>query len=159
MATNLQLALKVAKQAQLKSIVLRSAHIESLLGVNEVPESVAVGSEHRCTLEVAQTDEASELHVMAEFRLNACKGSDEGEAAVRLECSFALVYEVPDSAVFEDLELQHFAEVNGAYNAWPYWRELVQTATGRVGLTGIVVPLYRPISVQIPDVDKPGADA
>lgn len=41
-----------------------------------------------------------------------------------------------------------FARVNGAYNAWPYLREFVQTSAARVGLLPVTMPVFRVPRVQ-----------
>jgi len=45
----------------------------------------------------------------------------------------------------EELEayFQSFAEYNGVYNAWPYFREFVQNITMRMGVPPLVLPVYR----------------
>jgi len=39
--------------------------------------------------------------------------------------------------------VRHFAETNGLYNAWPYWREFVQNTAARMSLPGLTVPVLR----------------
>ena len=38
-------------------------------------------------------------------------------------------------------DLQAFAQFNATFNAWPYWREFVQSMTGRMGLPVVTVPI------------------
>lgn len=38
--------------------------------------------------------------------------------------------------------IQLFAEVNGTYHAWPYIRELVGSSVSRLGLGGVILPVW-----------------
>jgi hypothetical protein len=60
-----------------------------------------------------------------------------------LQAAFDLLYELPKAKDFSAAALSHFANVNGVYNAWPYWRELVQSITVRMGLPPVVLPVFR----------------
>lgn len=156
MTTNIKLASQVAKFVELTSITLRSAQIDATGYPDELPEEIGVSHRHRCTFEERNRQNKKEIHVFAEFKFSASSDNDEGEESpfVKLDATFALVYALRDGAHFDPKCLQHFAEVNGAYNAWPYWRELVQSAAGRCGLAGIVVPVYRPVAVEVDEETK-----
>lgn len=39
--------------------------------------------------------------------------------------------------------LDEFGKANGLYHVWPYWREYVQSALGRLRLPGITIPMFR----------------
>lgn len=45
---------------------------------------------------------------------------------------------------FHEESIQQFAEVNGIYNTWSYIRELVASSLTRLGLSGVLLPLWRP---------------
>lgn len=164
MTTNIQLARQVAQHVQLKSIALRSAHVDSFIPAGEpVSDPISVTQQHRCTFEELSLENAREIHVSVEFRCQASRnGSGEGAAAeaalLKLDATFILVYTLPLEAKYESECLQHFAELNGTYNAWPYWRELVQTATGRVGLSGVILPVYRPVSKKLAEKESTKGD-
>ena len=90
-------------------------------------------------------------------------GPDHRVAEIR--AGFLVVYRTNPPATFPPDALHHFAKLNGTYNAWPYWRELVQSMTMRAGMSGITVPVFRPkvreVEVQealpIPDEEANGA--
>lgn len=86
------------------------------------------------------------LYVEVDFGFEAgvAEGEEPSEAIVECNATFRLLYSLKPEAEFDDEALEHFAAMNGAYNAWPYWRELVQSVSGRVGLSGIVMPVFRP---------------
>ena len=69
-------------------------------------------------------------------------GGDEGAAAVEVKATF-------DAEYYSEVELEQdclkeFAQTNVGYHVWPYWRELVQSAAGRMGLKSgvLAVPFY-----------------
>jgi len=154
--TNIQLARQVARHVQLKYVTMKSAHIESALPPDQpVSEPVSINQQHRCSFDEKLLDDRRDIHVTTEFRLQASKNASEKSELVKLEVTFVLVYTLPLDAKYEPHCVQHFAELNGVYNAWPYWREIVQSATGRVGLGGIMVPVYRPVSAEVPEKPAP----
>ncbi len=73
---------------------------------------------------------------------------------VDLSATFLATYRIKDVAAFPEDALQHFADLNGTYNVWPYWRELVHTFAGRAGLSGIVVPVFKPPVRPVPTQEE-----
>jgi hypothetical protein len=62
---------------------------------------------------------------------------------VELTCVLDLRYTLPEGFESTPEERQAFADLNGVFNAWPYFREFVQSATVRMGLPAFVVPVLR----------------
>lgn len=62
-------------------------------------------------------------------------------AKVMLQISYSLPEQVSDG--ISDEQLEAFAQLNGTFNAWPYWREYVHQVFQRMELPSIVLPLYR----------------
>lgn len=154
MTTNIQLAQQVARHVQLKSVALKSAHIDSYLPPGAAPEGeVSVELKHRCGYEESDTEHDKEIHVLADFLLRATTDDQEPHDLVKLAATFTLVYSIPKDVQPPPRCLRHFAEVNGAYNAWPYWRELVQSSAGRAGLGWLVIPVFRPVATEAPEED------
>ena len=54
-----------------------------------------------------------------------------------------LTYLVPPNKTYSHETLTQFAKLNGVFNAWPYWRHFVQSATVDMGLPRIVMPVFR----------------
>lgn len=79
------------------------------------------------------------------------KAARRGRTTLSLQAAFDLLYELPKAKEFSAAALSHFANVNGVYNAWPYWRELVQNTSVRMGLPPLVLPVFR-----IPRMDRNG---
>lgn len=72
--------------------------------------------------------------------------------AVFLEAMFELAYEphADEDDPNED-DLDHFAFANATFNAWPYWRELAQSMTQRMGIPPVVVPVFKIPSTHDPE--------
>lgn len=73
-------------------------------------------------------------------------GLEGGREIFRLKAVYELTYNLPSSAPPDDMQellFGSFAASNGVYNAWPYFRELVHNISGRTGLPGILIPLYK----------------
>jgi len=80
------------------------------------------------------------------FRLFA---SDEpfevgDQAPLLIEATFVLIYNLLEPIDTTETDIQTFGQMNGLLNIWPYWRELVQSSTSRMGLPPIRVPLLTP---------------
>lgn len=153
MTTNIQLAKEVARHVTLQSISLVRANIDSDLDLDNSPAEIGMMQGHRCEHRRDVVDGLCRLNVFAEFKFTAKEMRDGDEVAdlMSLTATFSIVYTMPSDIEIEDVCYEYFAEVNGPYNCWPYWRELVQTATGRVGLAGVTVPVYRPRAVEVGD--------
>lgn len=61
--------------------------------------------------------------------------------AFNLTAVFALNYQLRGSV--EEADAEAFARVNAVFNAWPYWRELVQSTISRMGFPAPLIPLLR----------------
>lgn len=82
------------------------------------------------------------------------KAAGREATLLSLQAGLELIYELPHAKKFSATDLTRFANVNGVYNAWPYWRELVQSVSGRMGLPPLVLPVFR-----IPRIDQGGRGA
>ena len=70
------------------------------------------------------------------------EGSDVSPFLV-IEAAFRLRYRVSDRAGLDDSHFDAFGHLNGVFNAWPYWREYVQSMTVRMGYPALTVPVFR----------------
>lgn len=70
------------------------------------------------------------------------EGSPE-ELLVRIEARFALTYALSSQQDLSEENYDAFGQRNAVYNAWPYWREFVQSTTVRMGLPALTLPVYR----------------
>lgn len=65
------------------------------------------------------------------------------EPALEADVEIELRYGYPEGSDFRPAELEAFANLNGVFNAWPYFREFLQSATTRMGLPPFVLPVFR----------------
>lgn len=67
---------------------------------------------------------------------------------VRIEADYHLNYSISKAPFIVSSEVAAaFGKLNGVYNAWPYWREYVQSTSNRIGLPPIVLPLVTAASM------------
>ena len=76
---------------------------------------------------------------------------EDDPPALHLEVAFELAYDLAEGAELEERDLHHFAYANGTHNAWPYWRELAQSMTVRMGLEPLVIGPFKVPSTFDPD--------
>jgi hypothetical protein len=81
----------------------------------------------------------------------------ENPPDVQVAAGFELMYSVREGSELTDTDLEHFAVFNGTFNAWPYCRELAQTATQRMRIPSLVVSVLKVPTISAPadaqDVD------
>ena len=75
------------------------------------------------------------------------KDESKAELLVSFECQFMLDYWFPVVGGPQGDERERyfdaFANVNGVFNVWPYFREIVQATSARMSIPPIVLPVYR----------------
>lgn len=160
MPTDFGIAQAVAKDVTLTSVTLYSTSLESRVDPLHPPTELQLEHGYRARYEV-RSSAPEHVYVFIEFKFEATseQKSDEPAStpALSLNATYLALYELPSAAEREERALQYFAQLNGTYNIWPYWRELVQTVTGRVGLASYVVPVLRLTPTEVPD-DSAGAE-
>ncbi|MBI2458591.1 MAG: hypothetical protein HYW08_08820 [candidate division NC10 bacterium] len=62
---------------------------------------------------------------------------------MNLSAVLELSYRLSKEIELTPQQLRAFGKVNALYNAWPYWREIVQTTVARMGLPRLIVPVFR----------------
>lgn len=82
----------------------------------------------------------------------------ESPPDVLIEVAMELSYTIPKDEPFDESDLAEFARVNGVLHAWPYWREVAQSSSVRLGLTPLVVGNYRVPSPYDALADAPSED-
>lgn len=90
--------------------------------------------------------EKNVIGVFIRFVLNAFGEEVERKkdnSFLNIEATFLLLYSISSVEDLDDAAFRSFAEVNGTYNAWPYWREFVQSITSRMELPTLTVPVFR----------------
>jgi hypothetical protein len=84
--------------------------------------------------------------VWASFNLSAlpkmqnAQGEQPNQAGTSfsIQAEFVLTYKVESLDNITDDHISAFGRMNGIHNAWPYWREYVQSTTARIDRKSVV---------------------
>jgi hypothetical protein len=132
--TPLARASEIARVAKLKSLVISQAEFGFALEISdEEPTFYVTGQRHAV--------EGGSLRTQQTLGLRAPFEDDPGESTVRVQAVFDVVYDISDAEDPATESVDAFARINSLYNAWPYWREFVQSSVQRMGLPTLMVPL------------------
>ncbi len=75
------------------------------------------------------------------------------EVVIDISCVFESHYEIADTGFSPGGEqLEAFRRGNAVFNAWPYFREFVQSAVTRMGATAPPVPFLRLVPKNEPEL-------
>ena len=145
MPTNLERASLVSRSVEIESVNLASVAMNTDLDEETGSALLRLSQRYRGRYELPAPD-PNKVFVHVDFRFEA-HTADDGEPDRRvadIEAEFLVIYRTKATSVFPADALRHFAGLNGTYNAWPYWRELVQSLTARAGMSGVTVPVFKP---------------
>jgi preprotein translocase subunit SecB len=81
--------------------------------------------------------------VTAKFHFEAFTESKTQKPVIFIDATFLLAYKIENFEGLTQKGFEQFANLNGIYNAWPYWREFVQNTVTRMGLPSLTIPVYR----------------
>lgn len=147
---DMRMAVRVAKEAVLQEIYLVDAKIIRD-PVIIYPEALSL--EHKCSTEVLSHDKEKKLSfILCNFRVAAFSSAAPDKLVMKIEAAFCTSYihkSLPDESPDDDLTdlIDHFDywqycfTINPISNAWPYWREFVQSISTRMGFPALTVPL------------------
>lgn len=133
---------RIVSVVQIQDIRLREASCRVLVAPAEIAETIQVKISHEAEFLADQGPRGS-LRILVRCGLEIRARDDEETPQAEVQGSFELVYRLPNDVTFSDEELQGFADFNAVFNAWPYWRELVQTSLARMSLPPLIVPVFR----------------
>lgn len=138
---------RVKKASRLISAVqisnIRLVEVAAKSGIRSAGdvEEVKLGVEPHAKVQELPKDGV--FYVLASFDLQVL-ADDKKTPAVTLGATFELRYTVPeDLGEVTKEELTAFAEVNAIFNAWPYWREFIQSMFVRMNLPPVTLPVFR----------------
>ncbi|WP_419163979.1 hypothetical protein [Candidatus Palauibacter sp.] len=139
---------------QIESVTLAHAELKVGLDPLDMPEELRLSQRFRCRCDLSAR-KPDHAFVYIDLMLDATSADDahKGQSLFGLSATFLAIYRLEGAAAYPTDSLEHFAELNGTYNVWPYWREFVQTAAARAGLASIVVPVFRP---QVQEIEEQG---
>lgn len=138
---------------QLADLYLREAAV-SRPGIRvgaPPPSQIKIGIQ----MQVGQTDDKpSKIVVELGMKATATYDGNDSDPAILISATFVLVYRLKEAIPdMSDEQLVAFGQHQGMLNAWPYWREFVQSATSRMGLPPLKMPLIVPAGLEPENVE------
>ena len=136
----LELATKVSDRVEIQDV-------RTIRTQWEVTPSAEKGRQElsfNTSVHVESQEESGHVLVFATFTMNGVpEDSGKREKSFSIEATLLLLYKIGTFEGIEKDNLEAFGEINGVYNAWPYWREFVQSAITRMGLPKLTIPVFR----------------
>ncbi len=127
--------------AQIEDIRLVEASVRSTI---RSPKDIGpVDFRIRPNASVKERHKDGTLFVLAVIEARLVPPGKGGDPAVSVKAEFELRYRLPKGLKASRRELNTFAEVNGIFNVWPYWREFIQSMVARMNLPPLILPLFR----------------
>jgi hypothetical protein len=109
----------------------------------DVPEDASFEIAYGAHLGQAPSPEGIfSIHATIDVRLDTPEPRAEGPF-VAVNGVFELRYRLPEGFSATDEELNAFGTMNAVFNAWPYFREFVDSMVTRMDLPTVTLPLYR----------------
>jgi len=131
--------LLVSDRVQLKDVRLISCKC------HQIPEATLgkKAYEINYSTEVQVDKKNGYVIVTAKFHFEAFSESKTQKPVILMDASFLLAYKIENFEGLTQKGFEQFANINGIYNAWPYWREYVQNIIARMGLPSLTIPVFR----------------
>ena len=131
---------QVAAAAELQNVRLTDAQVR----LSFQPEELEPPLKLRLRVRSAGTISAPQrLQVRLRFWLLATDAKERKRPVLYFRCGYAADYALAQGASPKASEIHAFARGNAVFNCWPYFRELVQNASARLGLPPLTVPLFK----------------
>ena len=131
--------LLVSERVQLKDVRLISCKCD------QTPEATLGKKSYNInySTEVQVDKKNGYIIVTAKFHFEAFTESKTQKPVILIDASFLLAYKIENFEGLTQKGFKQFANLNGIYNAWPYWREFVQNTVTRMGLPSLSIPVFR----------------
>jgi len=81
--------------------------------------------------------------VLVKIKTQLIQREPKKGTAVFVNVAFEIKYGLPKELEVSQEQLNTFAKFNGVFNAWPYWREFVQSMVARMNLPTLTLPMFR----------------
>jgi hypothetical protein len=130
---------RVVPKAELENIILLTCTAKralDALSYEHINAGVSTSSE---LLENSDQNFTSKVS----FTFKGCPVKEDKKEIIKIEAEFLLTYKLQDKEGFNLEDLKAFCSMNPLYNAWPYWREIVQSMTNRMDLPVFTIPLLK----------------
>ena len=148
---------RIISVIQIESVRLCEAYCRSAVQPSEIAEAIKVTTSRKTAVVKEPTDDRS-LRIETAFTLEVRSADDDETLQAEIRGTFELVYLIPDDESFSSDELEGFGDVNAVFNAWPYWRELVQASLARMSMPPLTVPVFRVVPTDTADEAEDGED-
>lgn len=154
---------KLISVVQIENVRLVEAHLRA--SVSTPPDDGDTETEMKLGRKAVVVDDVKDGHfnVRADFVFKLVSQAKDGSEAeneqplVEISACLELGYRLPPDAQFSKEELSEFGNVNAVFNAWPYWREFIQSSISRMGLPPVVLPVFR-LPKKKPKSEEPKAE-
>ena len=133
---------RIVSVIEITSVRLCEAHCRSAVHPSDAGGAISVKISRKAAV-VKEPGEDGVLRIETIFAMKIHSASDEKKLQAEIRGTFELSYKVPDDKSFSSEELEAFGQVNAVFNAWPYWRELVQASLARMSMPPLAVPVFR----------------
>jgi hypothetical protein len=131
--------LLVSDRVQLKDVRLIEFGCNQNQGASRAKKTYKI--DH--STDVAVDKESGHVLVIAKFHFEAFAEGQPQKNVLKANATFALTYTIENFEGLTDKGFRQFADLNGIYNAWPYWREFMQNTIARLGMPPLVIPVFR----------------
>lgn len=151
----MELAIPVSDRVQIQDVRLIRCNCRLEPGALAPPHPPRLQANfaHEASTQVGP--DRTRITVVTRFRFSAIREeSEKHEPCVGIEASFLVTYAADGLSGLGPEHFSSFGALNGVFNAWPYWRELLHNLTSRMGLPAFVLPVLR-LGTPMP----PSADA
>ena len=148
---------RIISVIQIESVRLCEAHCRSAVQPSEIAEAIKVTTSRKTAVVKEPTDDRS-LRIETAFTLEVRSADDDETLQAEIRGTFELAYLILDDESFSSDELEGFGDVNAVFNAWPYWRELVQASLARMSMPPLTVPVFRVVPTDTADEAEDGED-
>jgi hypothetical protein len=138
------LVAEVSPRVEIQDIRLMESVVRPKLLDDKLPELIHYGFGTSTTLKEQDAGKEPKVIVSVHFELiGMYKEIEPDTERLRIEATFRLTYSLTSPAGLDQKHFLAFGELNGVYNAFPYWREFVQNSTARMGLPVLTIPLFK----------------
>jgi hypothetical protein len=128
------------QRAELNAVCLVSARIQRHLDWSALEQPIQLEFEFDPRDATVVDGEAD---IRTNFQFRAIDSTKSPQEALLVECTFQATYDLEPNYVPAQSELIAFQSGNAIFNAWPYFREFVQTNVARMNLPIPPVPFLR----------------
>lgn len=139
-AIDYKLAVVVSDRVNVQDVRLIETRCGQSPGANQGKHFLEID----CDTRVEVDKERKCVLVFPTFTLNGFRSeSKRDEPDLTIKATFVLLYSLNSCRGLKKENYEAFADTNGIYNAWPYWREYVQSVIGRMNLPPLTIPVFR----------------